>query len=180
VTIRPGTAPAWRTTDAIEAVAATGEGALVVVADVGADGAVTQTRLLHVRGGVATPRAKIDGDLRVLDAWAEDADHAWLVGEQGLLLRFDTDRLDDRSADHHQVVALGVIRGAGPADVFAAGEDGTVIHYDGVAWTTISPVESLATISSLSVGPDEVRLTGGKQAFALRVPRAPMVAPVCE
>lgn len=34
------------------------------------------------------------------------------------------------------VVTLRAVAGRGPGDVFAAGDDGTVVHWDGAAWTT--------------------------------------------
>lgn len=181
VLLQPGTTPPWTTTERVSAVASAGPGvALVSVADFDANREVIRVRILELRGDTAVERAAIDGNLVVRDMWAEDANHAWLVGEQGLLLRFDTDRVEDVSTTSNQIVRLNTIEGTGPSDVFITGNDSTVLHYDGVAWTPLTPPAESAIINTLQVRTDEVYIATPREVIALRVPRVPISALVCE
>jgi hypothetical protein len=58
------------------------------------------------------------------------------------------------------------VDGTSGTDVWAAGEDGTVLHYDGDAWTIVEmPLQAL--LSGLSArAPDDVIVVGGTAGMA--------------
>jgi hypothetical protein len=175
----------WRSPDEIRQLAVPADGADVVLAVVptrDAGGAVTALRIVEVRpDGTAHDRATLAGDRDVRAMWADDRDHAWLVGDRGLLLRFTGDALIDRSGDLGRIagVTLRAVAGTGPADVFLAGDDNTLFHFDGHAWTAVGPSSQIEAFTTLALGPDDVWLGAGDRALALRVPRTPPVAPSC-
>jgi len=52
---------------------------------------------------------------------------------------------------------LYALWGAGPADVFAAGDGGTLLHFDGRAWKALKPEPTRASIRALwGAGPDDL------------------------
>lgn len=175
----------WTTPDEIRQVAVPADGSDAVIVLVTARdpaGAITGNRIVEVRAdGTAHERASLEGGHDVRALWADDRDHAWLAGDRGLLLRWSGDRFLDRAADLGLIAGatLRALAGTGPADVFLSGDDNLLFHFDGVAWTAVSPSSQLASFAALAVGADDVWISAGDRALALRVPRAPPVAPSC-
>ncbi len=76
----------------------------------------------------------------VLSFWGESATDLYAVGgdlgspSQEMILRYDGQRWNRMQAD---APTLWWVHGFAADDVWAVGEAGTVIHYDGTAWTTV-------------------------------------------
>lgn len=87
-----------------------------------------------------------------LDVYGFGADDVWAVGPSGRILRYDGHAWRGARYDGDSVYAepLGVwdnparnlylwgVWGSSTNDVFVAGDSGTVLHWDGRAWTTMS------------------------------------------
>lgn len=82
----------------------------------------TATRTLESGTRGATPSS-------VLAAWGSSADDLWLAGEKGLLWHRTPQGIAPVPSGT-QVTLYG-LAGTGPADVYAVGERGTVLHLDG-------------------------------------------------
>lgn len=85
-----------------------------------------------------------------------DARHTWWVGENHVVLFFDGERssLQDNPGSFGD--ELLAVHGSAPDEVFAVGESGLILHFDGTSWereSTPTPLTSvLRTVVSLGDG----------------------------
>ena len=64
--------------------------------------------------------------------WADPISDAFLVGESGMVLRYDGATWTPQSSGTS--ATLRAVWGVSKSQVFAVGGNGTVVHYDGLAW----------------------------------------------
>lgn len=98
------------------------------------------------------------GAQNLLGLWGEAPDHLFAVGSGGTILRLqpevpaatDLDGLPrvsftsmDSGTGKDLTAVHGVLNGAGPADVYAVGLGGTILHYNGSAWTPEVPKKAI-------------------------------------
>jgi hypothetical protein len=102
-----------------------------------------------------------DLDSLVLAGWAADADDAFFVGDDGLVLRY-------QQAHWYQLevptrATLWWVWGTSGSNVYVAGEQGTLLHFDGQKWTSIDTALSDAqTIWGIwGASENDVWLVGG-------------------
>lgn len=76
-----------------------------------------------------------DLDAPVLSVWGTDAEHAFFVGERGLVI----ERAGERWQRHRVPTdeSLWWVWGSALDDVYAGGEGGTLLHFDGEAWRPV-------------------------------------------
>jgi len=98
-----------------------------------------------------------------------DEEAIWLAGEGGVIRRLKREDLSRRVFEviaSPVVSALRGIYGFGPDDIWAVGDDATVVHWDGDVWTRLAtPFDGAATKPKLFTvwgsGPDDVWIGGG-------------------
>lgn len=85
-------------------------------------------------------RLVVKNELRMRDVWGDQRGGLWAVGSRtspnmGIVLRFER-------SQWHQVARvpswLTVIWGTSPDDIWATGEEGVMLHYDGTQWSETS------------------------------------------
>lgn len=103
----------------------------------------------------------------LLGVWAEPTGHVFVVGKDGTVLH--------RAPGADAFVSLGegvpqvayhAVRGTSASDVWIAGEDATVMHYDGKQWSRV-PIAGLGdrrpTLRAIAaVAPDRVWIAGDR------------------
>lgn len=89
-----------------------------------------------VPGEPVVTREHPDPPHRVNDIWAYADTLAYMVGDLGMLRRFDGARWHD--VDTGQTRHLQAAWGSGPEDVYAGGYDG-LVHFDGTSWRDVTP-----------------------------------------
>ena len=102
-----------------------------------------------------------------LSAWGQDEGDVWVVGGQpevGAIRRGPIDNLVlfDLPAG---VPLLNWVHGTSPADVWVGGVQGTLLHWDGSAWTDHSLEVEEAIWGIYAVSADEVYAVGGESGF---------------
>ncbi len=86
--------------------------------------------------------------------WGESTDHFYAAGSAGTLLRAEPDPAqpplaDGKPALRFSAVSSGTTRdltaihGTAANDVYAVGLGGTLLHFDGTAWTAETPVKAM-------------------------------------
>lgn len=71
--------------------------------------------------------------------WAADADHAFAVGDRNTLLAREAGTWQIMcSTPFDRSVNLVAVHGSGPADVFAVGTNGTILHYTGIVGPAVT------------------------------------------
>jgi hypothetical protein len=56
---------------------------------------------------------------------------------------------------------LNAIWGSSASEIYAVGDSGTILRFDGSAWRAIAPVTSQELVSIWGAGPDDIYVTGG-------------------
>ena len=108
---------------------------------------VRASSYLQLRGAAVT--AEPFDTLRVRDAWSPNGDDVFVVGANGAVRR--------RTAGQWHADATGVdaplsaVHGSSPTDVWAVGEQGTILHFDGAVWTPFAAPTSADLIDVVSV-----------------------------
>ncbi len=90
-------------------------------------------------GTTWTQRATLGGG-HCLGLWASGPDDLWVAGygssaNRRTLWRWNGATLEDRTPPELQSAFLRSVFGFGPNDVYVAGDDGVLAHWDGSAWT---------------------------------------------
>jgi len=93
----------------------------------------------------------------LLGVWGSSPDNVYVVGNQGLLLRFDGATW--RRIPLGTVENLNVVRGTSPTDVFVAGTGGLLFHYDGASWSHVSS-PGTATLMAIDATPEATVIVG--------------------
>ena len=102
-----------------------------------------------------------------LSAWGTAADDVWVVGgqpEQGAALHGSFDDLQEVALPEGTPL-LNWVHGTGPDDVWVAGVAGTLLHWDGAAWTDHGIEVEEAIWGVYAVSPTEVYAVGGESGF---------------
>ncbi len=106
-----------------------------------------------------------DANAKLNDVYGVGA-KAFAIGEEGYAL-VRSDGTWKESATGVEV-ALHGISGSGVNDVWAVGEGGTVLHFDGTTWTTEEDVPTTATLWAVFVPEEGVVYAVGSGGTALR------------
>ncbi|MFZ5442322.1 MAG: WD40/YVTN/BNR-like repeat-containing protein [Myxococcota bacterium] len=82
--------------------------------------------------------------LTINAAWRADARHTWFVGEHGLILFFDGEKMSLQEPPQGlEKESFEAVHGASPTEVFAVGTGGAIAHFDGVRWERESGLAAL-------------------------------------
>lgn len=106
------------------------------------------------------------------DLWGADCDAGvYAVGTNGAILRFDGNSWQSMASGTIQ--RLHGVWGSDVDNVFAVGDLGTVVHWNGVAWRTLDVPSEIAEIDLLDVwGADENTIfIAGRQSSLVRYER---------
>jgi hypothetical protein len=82
--------------------------------------------------------------------WNTAANDAWVVGDRGIVLRYDGASFRAEHVDTHQ--DLLAVHGSGPRDVWAVGRGGAVLHYDGEQWSKTDVTSLIDASGGASTG----------------------------
>ena len=88
--------------------------------------------------------------------WGSGPNDVYIVG--GSIDHFDGNTW---SVVYSPATQLTKVWGSGPNDVFAVGYDGTILHYDGIAWRTLNSATNNALNGVWGSGPNDVFVVGG-------------------
>lgn len=86
--------------------------------------------------GVAWTFEAAPGNERLNEVWAS-GDDAFAVGEEGAILRRDATTGAWTAMDAGVSANLNGVSGVSVNDVWAVGDEGTALHWDGAAWTAV-------------------------------------------
>ena len=98
------------------------------------------------------------GTARIGGIWGSGASDIYLVGADGLLLRFDG--AGWRSIVSGTTVTLHDVWGSGSSDVYVVGSEGTVLHHDGVTWKAMASGTKGSLRSVWGSGPTQIFAVG--------------------
>ncbi len=87
--------------------------------------------------------------------WGASASDVWAVGEAGTVLHFTGSTWDP--VPGVSTTDINAIWGSGPSDIWAVGPS-RVFHYNGTAWSSITIVGALLSVSG--TGPSDVWIAG--------------------
>lgn len=106
----------------------------------------------------------------LLNTWASSTTDLFAIGDA--IMHFDGSKWARMTANGQ---ALGAISGTGPRNVFASGNNGRLLHYDGISWTPIKvPVPTATTyLRGVAATPRSVIVVGDggfvqRLSFSLR------------
>ncbi len=102
-----------------------------------------------------------------LSVWGSSADDVWIVGGQpdaGVVLRGSGTSFSQQTLPS-TVPILNWVHGTGPDDVWVGGVQGTLLHFDGTAWTDLSLPVDEAIWGLYAVASDDVYAVGGTSAW---------------
>jgi hypothetical protein len=94
---------------------------------------------------------------------AETAAGVTVTGEYETVLRRDEDRwtrLQGTLARQYPNVGIHSLHGASPDDVWAVGDSGVMLHFDGESWTPFPSVTSYSLLAVWASAPDDVWAAG--------------------
>lgn len=104
--------------------------------------------------------------------WAASADEAWAVGGDArdrdatpVIFHYTNGAwspVDMPELDRDGVSALFKVWGTGPDHVFAIGQLGVILHWDGTAWTQVPSGTGEDLVSLWGRGPDDIVAVGGR------------------
>ncbi len=136
-------------------------------------GAEIESAIANVFGGCAT--LPVDWEVAfdasetgyMMSGWGIGDGSLWVVGGQlldGAILRYELGRWTQLELGF-EVPLLNWVHGVSDADVFAGGNDGKILHFDGESWTeqetpVVDPVWGI-----WAVAPDDVWAVGGEPVF---------------
>ena len=63
--------------------------------------------------------------------------------------------------------SLKKIWGSGPSDVFAVGDNGVILHWDGITWSAMESVATVALSAVWGTGPNDVFVAGGDSTIGV-------------
>lgn len=107
----------------------------------------------------------------LLGVWAEKTGHVFVVGKDGTVQHRAPGGAFAPLGEGVPPVAYHAVRGTSATDVWIAGEDATVMHYDGQRWTRV-PIAGLGdrrpTLRAIAaVAPDRVWVAGDNVLLGL-------------
>lgn len=91
--------------------------------------------VLHWDGTSWSPRA-ISGTSSLHGVYTPSASDTWIVGDGGKTYRY-VPANSGWQVDMNAGGALFAISGTGPSDIWAVGQTGTALHYNGAAWVAV-------------------------------------------
>ncbi|TNF36746.1 MAG: hypothetical protein EP329_04880 [Deltaproteobacteria bacterium] len=95
---------------------------------------------LWTHDGIATAQITTDFSAAAVHAvWADETGAAWVVGDGGLVRRWQDGAFADFDVEGPD---LNAVWGTASDDVWAVGDDGRVMHWDGSVWFDLLPVTS--------------------------------------
>lgn len=107
-------------------------------------------------------------------AWISASDDVWIVGGDGfdhdpVLCHFDGTAASMVAVPPNATGSKGLFKvfGVAPDDVWAVGDGGLLIHYDGVGWTAIGSGTAADLISLWGTGRSELLAVGGRASGVL-------------
>jgi len=116
---------------------------------------------VYVHDGVQVfPKALGDDAGRpevVHGVWGETPDAVWLVGEEGLIRRYNGTNFE---AFDQGGTAFRAVSGSRADSVWAVGDNGRIAHYDGNVWFDFLPVTRFDLYSVHAVSDDQVWAAG--------------------
>ena len=121
---------------------------------VGADGAV-----VHWNGVQWSPVSS-GTDFSLYDVWVAAPGDVWVVGgdnASGFVLRGGPSGL---ALQHETSVRLDGIWGTSADDVWAVGQAGTVLHWDGLSWTSVDSPTDNSLLAVFGLSADDVWAVG--------------------
>jgi hypothetical protein len=127
-------------------------------------------QILHYDGSTWTAQAT-PVTAPVWGLWVEAPDDAWAVGgnvfpgEPPFVLRYDGatwTKQDIPAFDRPGVNALFKVWGSGPDDIYAVGQNGAGLHWDGTEFTELGFGISQDLIGIWGTGPDDIMIVGGR------------------
>jgi len=98
------------------------------------------------------------GVSRIGGIWGSGPSDVYVVGAEGLLVRFDGQKWT--KINPGTTAALHDVWGSGPSDVFVVGVSGTVLRYDGVTWKAMASGTKASLRSVWGSGPTRVFAVG--------------------
>ncbi len=137
--------------------------------------------ILHYDGTTWTElRAPVPGE-RLNAMWTNG--EVFVAAGTSIVMRQGSDRWLDMPSDRE----LHAVWGATSADIWVAGDAGTVQHFDGVAWAplalrvsrTVRAIAGTNTTSTTALGPSNDVMFVGDGGFARRLIRFPDAAEIC-
>ena len=107
----------------------------------------------------------------LLGVWAEPTGHVFVVGKDGTVQHRPPGGVFAPLGEGVPPVAYHAVRGTSATDVWIAGEDATVMHYDGQRWTRV-PIAGLGdrrpTLRAIAaIAPDRVWVAGDNVLLGL-------------
>ncbi|OJY29870.1 MAG: hypothetical protein BGO98_49590 [Myxococcales bacterium 68-20] len=107
----------------------------------------------------------------LLGVWAEPTGHVFVVGKDGTVQHRPPGGVFAPLGEGVPPVAYHAVRGTSASDVWIAGEDATVMHYDGQRWTRV-PIAGLGdrrpTLRAIAaIAPDRVWVAGDNVLLGL-------------
>lgn len=93
----------------------------------------------------------------LLDVWAISPTDAWAVGAYGAV-HYDGESWS--SVETGTDATLRSVWGSSSTDVFAVGDDGTIVHNDGSGWSAMASGTTVGLQSVWGSGPDDVYAVG--------------------
>jgi hypothetical protein len=91
--------------------------------------------------------------------WGESADDFFVVGNRGLIARYQTGRPWTLWRLQSEANLEG-IWGSGSRDIYAVGAGGVIVHFDGVSWETIESGTTLSLSAVHGRGPSDIYAVG--------------------
>ncbi|AKV00248.1 hypothetical protein AKJ09_06911 [Labilithrix luteola] len=133
-------------------------------------GVVHKVTDLEATSPVVTPENS--GTMRtLLGVWAEATGHVFAVGKEGTVLHRAPGGSFVSIGEGVPPVAYHAVRGTSPSDVWIAGDEGTVMHFDGQHWSRV-PIagvgNSRPTLRAIAaIAPDRVWVAGDNVLLGL-------------
>ena len=106
--------------------------------------------------------------LHFSSVWGSDPDHVFIAGDGAQILHCSTKECRWQDAPFHY--PLADIWGRSAEDVYAAGSQGMVYHYDGSTWSPVRQVDSVERFSNIWGYGDRILFTQKKRFLALTLP----------
>jgi hypothetical protein len=124
------------------------------VVAVGKRGAV----LISTGGGWVDIAPDVE-DVDYSAVWGESPDDFFVVGNRGLIARYQTGRPWTLWRLQNEANLEG-IWGSGPRDIYAVGAGGVIVHFDGVSWETVESGTTLSLSAVHGRGPSDIYAVG--------------------
>lgn len=115
-------------------------------------------------GGVAFTAIESNTTRSLRAVWGADADNVWAAGDEGVVRKASTTATAWTNVDVPSNDDLRGLWGSSASDVWAVGAYGTILHFDGDAWTQATAAFPAGPKPNLYAvwgsGPDDVWIVG--------------------